>query len=68
MIDGPFAETKEVVAGYDVIECASLEEAIEHGKRRMRLEAEALRDLPELSPALAACAERYAIEIRPVWI
>jgi hypothetical protein len=26
--DGPFAETKEQVAGYDVIECADLDEAI----------------------------------------
>jgi hypothetical protein len=26
--DGPFAETKEQVAGYDVIECASLQEAV----------------------------------------
>lgn len=26
--DGPFAETKEQVAGYDVIECGSLEEAV----------------------------------------
>ncbi|HXW80333.1 MAG TPA: YciI family protein [Acidimicrobiales bacterium] len=26
--DGPFAETKEQVAGYDVVECASAEEAI----------------------------------------
>ena len=26
--DGPYAETKEQVAGYDVIECASLEEAL----------------------------------------
>jgi hypothetical protein len=26
--DGPYAETKEQVAGYDVIECASLEEAV----------------------------------------
>ena len=26
--DGPFAETKEWIAGYDVIECASLDEAI----------------------------------------
>jgi len=25
--DGPFAETKEQVAGYDVIECADLQEA-----------------------------------------
>jgi len=27
--DGPFAETKEWIAGFDVLECASLEEAIE---------------------------------------
>jgi len=27
--DGPFAETKEQVAGYDIIECADLDEAIE---------------------------------------
>jgi len=27
--DGPFAETKEQVAGYDVIDCADLNEAIE---------------------------------------
>jgi hypothetical protein len=26
--DGPFAETKEQIAGYDVIECADLDEAI----------------------------------------
>jgi hypothetical protein len=27
--DGPFAETKEVIVGYDVLECADLDEAIE---------------------------------------
>jgi hypothetical protein len=27
--DGPFAETKEQVAGFDLIECASLDEAME---------------------------------------
>jgi hypothetical protein len=26
--DGPFAETKEVIIGYDVIECADLDEAV----------------------------------------
>ena len=26
--DGPFAETKEVICGYDVLECATLEEAV----------------------------------------
>jgi hypothetical protein len=27
--DGPFAETKEQIAGYDVIECEDLDQAIE---------------------------------------
>ena len=27
--DGPFAETKEVMVGYDFLECANLDEAIE---------------------------------------
>jgi hypothetical protein len=29
LTDGPFAETKEQMAGFDVIECANLDEAIE---------------------------------------
>lgn len=29
LTDGPFAETKEQIAGYDLIECADLDEAIE---------------------------------------
>jgi hypothetical protein len=27
--DGPFAETKELIAGFDIVECADLDEAIE---------------------------------------
>jgi hypothetical protein len=33
VIDGPFAETKEQIAGYAVLECASLDEAIEVSSR-----------------------------------
>jgi hypothetical protein len=29
LADGPFAETKEQIAGYDIIDCADLDEAIE---------------------------------------
>ena len=29
LTDGPFAETKEVIAGFDILECADLDEAIE---------------------------------------
>jgi hypothetical protein len=27
--DGPFAETKEAVGGFDLLECGSIEEAVE---------------------------------------
>jgi hypothetical protein len=27
--DGPFAETKEAVGGFDILECDSLDEAVE---------------------------------------
>ena len=31
--DGPFAETKEWIAGFDLLECADLDEAIEVASR-----------------------------------
>jgi hypothetical protein len=31
--DGPFAESKEFVAGYDIVDCSDLDEAIEVGSR-----------------------------------
>ncbi len=31
--DGPFTETKEAILGYDVLECADLDEAIELASR-----------------------------------
>ena len=31
--DGPFAETKEPIAGFDLLECADLDEAIEVASR-----------------------------------
>jgi hypothetical protein len=33
LVDGPFAETKEVIAGYSVIDCADLDEALEAASR-----------------------------------
>jgi hypothetical protein len=29
LTDGPFAETKEMICGFDIVECADLDEAIE---------------------------------------
>jgi hypothetical protein len=48
--DGPFAETKEQVAGYDVIECADLDEAIEVASRHptARLGTIEVRPFPRL--------------------
>src|SRR5579871_78670 len=49
-LDGPFAETKEQLAGYYIINCKDLDEAIEWGKR-----------IPTACKGADGC-----IEIRPV--
>ena len=33
LTDGPFAETKEWIAGYDMLECTDLDEAIDYASR-----------------------------------
>jgi hypothetical protein len=33
VVDGPFAVTKEMLAGYYILECADLDEALEHAAR-----------------------------------
>ena len=33
VIDGPFAEAKELIAGFAILEVDSLAEAVEHGRR-----------------------------------
>jgi hypothetical protein len=48
--DGPFAETKEVIVGFDLLECADLDEAIEVARthpmaRWGRIELRPLADL-----------------------
>jgi hypothetical protein len=52
VIDGPFAETKEQLLGFYVVDCASLEEAIEAARRLM-------------GPRIAA-GLNSALEIRPI--
>ena len=49
-LDGPFAETKEQLAGFYILECAHLDEAIEWAKR-----------IPTSCKGSSGC-----IEIRPV--
>jgi hypothetical protein len=41
-VDGPFAETKELIAGFAILQCRSDEEAVEHGMRFLRLHQEVL--------------------------
>lgn len=52
VIDGPFAETKELVAGFWILQCKSKEECIEWMKR-----------VPSPSPQEPACE----IEIRQIF-
>jgi hypothetical protein len=53
VIDGPFAESKEVVAGYWIIDVKSIEEAIEWAKRAP------MEPIPEFGD------EEPVIEVRP---
>ena len=52
--DGPYAETKEQVAGYDVLECASLDEAVQWAGRHPHswLGSIEVRALPDSAPAV----------------
>ena len=42
VIDGPFAETKELVGGFAIFDLASKEEAIESGRKFMQIHADIL--------------------------
>jgi hypothetical protein len=52
VLDGPFAETKEQLLGFYVVECATLEEAIDAAKA--------------LAGPRSAAGLRGALEIRPI--
>jgi hypothetical protein len=42
VVDGPFAETKELIAGFAIVQARSKEEAVEWGTRFMRMHQEIL--------------------------
>lgn len=74
VIDGPFAETKELVAGYWIWECKSLDEAIEWVKRcpnpmpgASEIEIRPVVDIADfgemVSPEAAATWDRLKSEI-----
>jgi hypothetical protein len=77
VIDGPFAETKELVAGFWLWKCASLEEAIEWVKRcpnpmpgeEPEIEIRQVFEPEDFSPASQSelreeAAEKFATEMR----
>ena len=62
LVDGPFAETKELIAGYTIIQAKSREEAVEWTKRfpnpmgrgeRCEIEVRQLYELEDLGPSTA---------------
>jgi hypothetical protein len=65
VIDGPFAETKELVAGYSIWEVSSMDEAVEWAKRspfrNSQVELRKILDASDFDPSfgdqIAAAAE-----------
>jgi hypothetical protein len=65
--DGPFAETKELIAGYSIIQVSSREEALEWVKRwpaedadgRARLEVRQLIEPEDFGEAFTADMQRH---------
>ncbi len=54
--DGPFAETKEFLGGYYLLECATLDQALEHaaacpGAKRGSIEVRPLMNVPTAQDA-----------------
>ena len=72
VIDGPFAETKELIAGFTIIQVKSLEEAIEWVKRAPNLspngEAEVeirkLMDVEDFGDAFTPNAEIAKVKFK----
>jgi hypothetical protein len=48
--DGPFAVTKEVLAGYYILECADLDEALKHAARLLPARWGTIEVRPVVSP------------------
>ena len=66
VIDGPFAETKELLAGFWVWQVSSLEEAIEWVKRMPASDDPADAELVEIRPVFEAddFGDEYTPELR----
>jgi hypothetical protein len=51
IVDGPFAVTKEVLAGYYILECADLDEALKQAERMPMVGWGTIEVRPVVSPA-----------------
>src|SRR5690242_8349688 len=62
VIDGPFAETKEFLAGFYMLDCPDLDTALGHAARMPNIHygSTEVRPVLDLSEAMAAAAEARA--------
>jgi hypothetical protein len=71
VIDGPFTETKELIAGYAIVQAKSKQEAIELAKRFLEVMGEGeseirlMHDAPAFGPESAAEPGRASEHQRP---
>ena len=64
IIDGPFAVTKEVLAGYYVLECADLDEALKQAARLPMAPWATIEVRPVVSPeAWVSTARRAGVDV-----
>ena len=75
VIDGPFTETKELIAGYTIIQVKSMDEAIEWARRWPALDGDGQAQLeirqffeaddfgPEFTPELREAEERLRAQV-----
>ena len=55
MTDGPFAESKELVAGYAILEVKSKEEAIDLGRRFIQIAGDGESELHQIMEPEGNC-------------
>ena len=68
-VDGPYAEAKEVVGGYWIIQARSKEEAVEWAKRcpgvDCRVEVRPIWELEDFSPEIKEALKVYDEDLHP---
>jgi hypothetical protein len=69
VIDGPFAETKELVGGYWIIQARSMDEAMEWAKRvpgvDCRVEVRPIWEMEDFSPEIKEALKVYDEDLHP---